>query len=432
MSAAETSLVPVGRRDIGDAVALPNDKVELIKRTIARGATDDELSLFVSTANRLGLDPFAKQIYAIKRWNPQSRQEEMITVVGIDGMRATAEKSGNYLPGPRPAFKYNAKGEVVSAIAAVRKFLHGDWHVVEGAEVFFDEYCQWTGKGDERRLTSMWATKPHVMLGKCAEAQALRRAFPILAGVYAREELAVDGDVIDIEAEPEKITPPPSPPSKTTAPMPAATRTPAGAAPVARARTTTTTTTTTPTPRPAQNLLDEQAAREQRGKAETKEMPAAPPKPAPPRSALLEETDQYFDAPAPKAEPEAPPTAPAERPQDWQEGDALPAPPPPKETDAQGIGAPVDIVRAWLQMATTLAEVKVQEVEIGKLKPEDHEWVIPDYAAALIRVIAEGPEIDGDAALVKIGKLGSAKRIRIGQSTVDRAAAAYKARRAAP
>jgi hypothetical protein len=111
---------------------MDRDKVELIKQTVAKGASDLELELFMHACKRTGLDPLMKQIYAIKRWNSAEKKEVMAFQTGIDGYRLIADRTNRYAPGRAPEFQYNEHHDVISATA-----YHEGWqayiHVAQDA-----------------------------------------------------------------------------------------------------------------------------------------------------------------------------------------------------------------------------------------------------------------------------------------------------------
>lgn len=145
------------------------EQVEVIKQTVAKGASDAQLALFLQTCKSRGLDPFVKQVY----FTPQG------IIVSIDGLRAIAERTGTYAPGPTRYELDDNKG-LVAAYVTVRKLVAGQWFDIEES-AFYDEY---------RGGSPIWKKMPRVMLAKCAEARALRRAFSSdLSGLYAAEEM---------------------------------------------------------------------------------------------------------------------------------------------------------------------------------------------------------------------------------------------------
>lgn len=185
------------------------DQVDLIKRTIAKGSTDDELRLFVSTAQRLGLDPFARQIFAVKRYDSKERREVMSIQVSIDGFRLVAQRSAEYAgqDGPYWCGKDGVWHDIWTAdeapfaarVGVFRRGFTGALYAVAR----FDAYAQRTKEGN---LNAMWSRMGDLMIAKCAEALALRRAFPAeLSGVYTSDEMgqAADVEVVEPNTSPE-------------------------------------------------------------------------------------------------------------------------------------------------------------------------------------------------------------------------------------
>lgn len=171
------------------------DQVNIIRKTIAPNLTDDELKIFLYHCVRTRLDCFARQIYAIKRGG------KMCIQTGIDGFRLIAERTGKYSPGKDTEFLYDANNRLLGAKVYVRKLTaDGTWHDIS-ATALVTEYNP--GQG-------LWGRMPHVMIEKCAEARALRRAFPAdLSGLLTGDEMEQadappqqPDPVPEIEAEP--------------------------------------------------------------------------------------------------------------------------------------------------------------------------------------------------------------------------------------
>lgn len=150
---------------------------------------DEDLLLFLYVCKRTGLDPLVKQIHAVFRWDSRLGKEKMTIQAGIDGMRLTAQRTGDYAGQDDVVYtpedektKYPVKASVTV------------WKTISNVARAFTASARWDEYKVEYKgkLSPMWESKPYLMLGKCAEALALRKAFPNeLSGIYTTDEIPV-------------------------------------------------------------------------------------------------------------------------------------------------------------------------------------------------------------------------------------------------
>lgn len=214
-------------------VPLEGRNLDLARNTVAKDCNPQEFDQFIHICRAVRLDPLRRQIYCFVFGKDDPSKRRMSVVTAIDGYRAIAERTKCYRPDDRaPRIEYSAEAKcpaknplgIVRAEVTVYKFSHGEWHPTV-AEAYWDEYApiietgdggfEWVETGQFYPAGHAKAGKPkfrkqpigdvtealdpskpnwrkmaRVMIAKCAEAQALRRAWPDdFAGLELEEEI---------------------------------------------------------------------------------------------------------------------------------------------------------------------------------------------------------------------------------------------------
>lgn len=164
------------------AVIVTEEQKELVKRTVAPDATEQELQLYFYDCSRRGIHPLDRLLHFTKRKDANG-VGKYTPITSIDLLRMRADATGQHLGTDEPLYQ-GVKGTAdFAALVRVHK-------LVAGQKATFTGTARWSEYYPGDRLGFMWQKMPHLMLGKCAEALALRKAFPAqMHGLYVQEEM---------------------------------------------------------------------------------------------------------------------------------------------------------------------------------------------------------------------------------------------------
>jgi len=171
---------------------LPAQRAAFEQIGIAEAPAGDQ-QVFLHVAQRSGLDPFARQIYMISRWDPQAQRNRWTIQTAIDGYRVIAERRDEYGGQLKPEWCgedgvwrdvwTSTEPPIAARVAVIRK----DWDQPVWGIAHFWEFAATKRDGN---LNHMWSTKGRHQIAKCAESAALRKAFPQdFAGIYTEDEM---------------------------------------------------------------------------------------------------------------------------------------------------------------------------------------------------------------------------------------------------
>lgn len=163
---------------------------------IDNDVTNAELAAFLHLCQRTQLDPFSRQIYLIGRWNGQQRRKVFTPQTSIDGYRVIAHRVvAEHMSslGYEDTLWCGKDGQWMDVWLSDEPPAAAKVVVVRNGQRFpaVAKYAEYVQRGKEDKVIGMWGKMPATMTAKCAEALALRMAFPHdLAGVYTAEEMA--------------------------------------------------------------------------------------------------------------------------------------------------------------------------------------------------------------------------------------------------
>lgn len=185
----------------------------LVEAVFPLATSVDSVILALSYCKARKLDPFKRNIHIVPIWNKQLNKMVDTVWPGIGELRTTAFRTGQYAGRGETVYGPDITKKVGNvevtfpewAQVTVQRLVEGKLVNFAGPRVYWLETYAHAGRNDVSP-NSMWARRTRGQIDKCAEAAALRSAFPEEIGnEYTNDEVGQGqfSDAINTTATPK-------------------------------------------------------------------------------------------------------------------------------------------------------------------------------------------------------------------------------------
>jgi len=190
---------------------------EVLRNSLYPGASDDAIALVLSYCKATGLDPMQKSVHIVPMWDAKAKRMRDTIMPGIGLYRIQAARTGQYAGVSDAEFGADITAELDGVevtfpqwckVVVKRVLPNGTIAEFSATERWLENYA--TAMRDSSRPNAMWFKRPYGQLAKCAEAQALRKAFPEIGAQPSFEEMegkALEGNDEEIIDAPTSNVP---------------------------------------------------------------------------------------------------------------------------------------------------------------------------------------------------------------------------------
>lgn len=189
----------------------------VLRSSLYVGAADESIKLVVGYCRAAGLDPMQKPVHIVPMWDSKAGSMRDVIMPGVGLYRTQAARSGQLAGISEPEFGPDTHQELSGTkitfpawcrVTVKRRLPTGEIAEFTATERWIENYAQKGGKEKSIAPNAMWMKRPYAQLAKCAQAQALRIAFPEMTGAAPTademEGKAIDAEVID-NGQPQRI-----------------------------------------------------------------------------------------------------------------------------------------------------------------------------------------------------------------------------------